>query len=478
MSVIVLPLGACASVPAPEQATGGRPNLIVIVSDDQRADSIGALGSSYIRTPNLDQLVEAGTTFTRAYCMGSTSGAVCAPSRAMFLSGRGMFDLGPNLFDLGEEIEIWPELLRAEGYRTFGTGKWHSGRASFARSFTDAGNVFFGGMGDHNGIKVYEHDKTGVYDKDRGQTIPSFSSQAFADSTIDFLETQDGTSPYVAYISFTAPHDPRTAPEGWEDRVDPASVSLPTNFAPWHPFDNGDMTLRDERLAPWPRTEQDTRRQIADYAIIIEHMDEQIGRILDAAVRHGDHENTYVVFYSDHGLAIGSHGLMGKQSLYEHSMRTPLVISGPGVEAGRHNDSFVYLLDVPATVCDLAGVEPPADGIGRSLKPALFGERFAGRKSVFTAYKDVQRAVREDRWKLICYPKINRKQLFDLKSDPDEMVDLIESEEHQAIAKRLERAIRRWQSRLGDSQPLSVDEPLPAEFDYLAAEQLRTGGGG
>src|SRR5207249_234741 len=138
-----------------------------------------------------------------------------------------------------------------------------------------------------------------------------------------------------------------------------------------------------------------------------------------------------IIFSSDHGLAIGSHGLMGKQNLYEHSMKAPLVFSGPGIRPGR-SDALVYLLDIYPTVCELVGAPVP-DGLdGRSLAPVIAGRTPDVRDSLFLAYRDLQRAVRDERWKLIRYPQINLSQLFDLREDPDERHDLAGDPAQQA----------------------------------------------
>ena len=282
------------------------------------------------------------------------------------------------------------------------------------------------------------------------------SVKLIADAAVEFLRGQSGAAPFLCYVAFNAPHDPRLAPQSYHDRYNAHRPPLPANFLPRHPFDNGALEIRDEQLAPWPRTPEIVRQHLADYYAAIEHLDAQVGRILDALEASGQAEKTLVVFTSDHGLAIGSHGLFGKQNLYDHSMHSPLIIAGPGIPKGRRIDALCYLLDIFPTLGELAGVPGPEGSEGRSLAPILAGRQRTGRDSIFTAYADTQRAVRDERWKLIVYPKVHKTQLFDLRNDPGEMHDLAEDPNHAGELERLTELLRDWQGRLDDPQPRVV----------------------
>lgn len=426
-------------------------NILLLISDDQRRDSIGALGNPEVITPHLDWLVRHGTSFDRNYCMGSFSGAVCAPSRAMLMTGRTLWQFEGNIFNMKTGSVLMPELFRQAGYRTFGTGKWHNGREWFHRAFTDGDAIFFGGMGDHLGLSVHSHDPEGKYGEETERKIEKFSSTVFADAAVEFLESaEEEDRPFFAYVSFTAPHDPRMAPELYEELYDPEAISLPANYLSEHPFDNGDLRLRDEQLAPWPRTPEVVREHLAAYYAMITQMDAQIGRILDALRNTGRADNTLIVFTSDHGLGVGSHGLMGKQNLYEHSMGAPLIFVGPGIDEGRRVQSLVYLLDLFPTLCDWVGLNVPPTVEGKSLVPLLRGEQRVVRSSVYLAYKDVQRAVVTDRWKLVQYPKVGETQLFDLLNDPEEVHNFAGLDGYHNHVTRLENLLHQWQIRLDD----------------------------
>ncbi len=439
------------------------PNILFLLADDQRVDTIAAYGNSVIQTPNLDHLVRRGFSLTNAYCFGSPHGAVCVPSRAMLRSGRSLFRL--NNLNL-EGHKLLGQYLQEAGYETFATGKWHNERPSFERSFQHGRNVMFGGMSNHAAVPIVQLES-----QERAfspqQTGEHFSSKLFADAAIEFLSTREKQHPFFCYVAFTAPHDPRMSPGTFNRMYEPAEMPVPKNFLPQHPFNIGDLTVRDENLAPWPRTREIIQEQTADYYGLISHLDQQVGRVLAALESSGQADNTIIIYAADHGLAMGSHGLLGKQNLYEHSMKAPVIIAGPGVPSGSH-DALVYLHDLFPTVLEYANSEVPADCEGRSLRPLVEGAALPEfRPTLFTTYKDTIRAIRDERWKLIRYPQIDRTQLFDLASDPDEINDLSESSDpaHQAIKSRLHDQLVMAQHEAGDPQPLVVANPQPAAID-------------
>lgn len=440
--------------------TARRPNILFLFSDDQRADTIAALGNQHITTPTLDRLVNEGTTFTRAYCMGAQQGAVCVPSRAMLMSGKTLFRIKENL--AGETT--WPQVFAQHGYNTFGIGKWHNGQPSFINTFTEGKAVFFGGMNDPYSMPVQDLNR--AHELNNKRNSQTHATQLFADAAIEFLQKQASDKSFALYVAFTLPHDPRTAPPEYHKQYDAAKMPLPPNFLPQHPFNNGELTVRDEKLAPWPRTPAIVRQHLADYYACITYLDAQIGRILAALKQTGQYDNTIIVFAGDSGLAIGSHGLFGKQNVYEHSMRAPLILAGPGVPKNKRSEAFTYLLDLFPTLCDLASVKTPSGVEGLSLAPVLTGTQKTRRTALFTAYRNVQRAVRDDRWKLIVYPQINHTQLFDLRNDPAETRDLARDPKFVKQVEKMMTLLKQKQAEAGDTQPLRVAQPQPAAFDF------------
>lgn len=444
-----------------------RPNILFLFADDQRADTISAYGNSHIRTPNLDRLVKSGFSFRRNYIFGGNNGAVCVPSRAMLMSGKTWFKVdAPTL----NGTRLLPELFGENGYLTFGTGKWHNGQDSWLRAFQRGKSIMFGGMSDHTKVPVRDLGPDGRLTEVR--TGEKFSSELFADAAIEFLQNHDGKKPFFAYVAFTAPHDPRQPPLNYRQMYYRDLPPLPANFLPQLPFDNGMMKdLRDENLAAWPRTETVIRDQLAEYYGLITHLDDQIGRILAALKKSGQADNTIIVYAADNGLALGSHGLLGKQNVFEHSMRVPLIIAGPGIPAGKSTTAFTYLLDVFPTLCEMTGIEPAVDLDGESLMPLWQGRKTRIRDSVFLPFLQIQRAVRDDRWKLIAYPKIGHLQLFDLQNDPNETTNLIDRPENVRHVRSLMELMKQWQKKSGDMLELPVENKVPEKIDLTGRER-------
>ena len=437
-----------------------RPNFLFMIADDHRHSALGALGTEAVSTPVFDQLIADGTCFTQAHIMGSTSGAVCMPSRGMLMSGRGLFDTPDPLPD---DVPLLPELLRQHGYRTFGTGKWHNRRGSYARCFGESGKVFFGGMNDQYAMPVNDFDPAGAYPPEDTYIADGFATTVFTDEMIDFLNARgsDDDEPFFAYIAFTSPHDPRTPPPPFDAMVDPAEIDLPPNFRREHPFDLGVRDIRDEVLAGYPRGEDEIKRHIADYYGMISQMDHDIGRILDTLDARGLRENTVVIYTSDHGLGVGQHGLMGKQNLYDHSMRIPLIMRGPGLPAGLRSEALLYLLDLYPTLLELAGVDIPETAAGHCLTALLREDTTMHRKQIFSAYQGLfgppagapyQRSIKDEGGKLIQTVVAGEEtwQLFDLAADPYEINDLIGDPAKADLTERLKADLKKRQARFND----------------------------
>jgi len=437
----------CSSYVLAEQP---RPNILHIHADDHRADGLQALGTAPLKTPNLDALVKRGMVFTRCYTMGSMIGAVCTPSRTMLLTGRSWQRIpgAPAArANAADPATFLPRVMEAAGFQT-----WHMGKK---------GNGFPAGL---------QQFQTSILDDANGkdeQGDRAHCSQRLADRTIEFLRARasaNETRPFYIYLAPPVPHDPRSAEPQFHKLYDPANIELSKSFLPQHPFDNGEMTVRDEKLAPWPRTPDDTKRQTADYYACVTGLDYHVGRIFEELKAKGQWENTVVVFSADNGLSLGEHGLFGKQNLYEFGgMHVPLVVAGPGVVQGR-SDALVYLMDLFPTFADIAAGQIPEGVEGKSLVSVLQGKQTSVRSVLYTAYKDCQRAIRDDRWKLIRYPLVDQTQLFDLKQDPHELNNLAAIPKQANKVSELMDSLRNEMLTHADPHPLTVTNPRPAQW--------------
>lgn len=447
-------VAAAAESSAPDRAAALRtdsavsapsaPNIVLILTDDQRFDTIAALGNREIRTPRLDRLVERGFAFTHAYIMGGTQPAVCLPSRAMLHSGLGLWHARGDL----EGQTTLGEVLRGAGYATYAVGKWHNKAPSLIRGYDKARAIFLGGMSDQYRVPLRTLTEQGKLSEPK--IVERHSTELFCDAAIELLGEHRGPKPFFLYLALTSPHDPRTAPASFARLYEPAKIELPKNFLPEHPFDNGELRIRDELLAPFPRPADKIRRHIADYYAMISHLDHEIGRLLDALDASGCGKNTIVIFAGDNGLAVGQHGLMGKQNLYDHSLRVPLIVAGPGIRTGR-SDALVYLHDLFATVCDWAGATAPKCD-AESLRPLIDGKVAEGRKQIVAGYRQWQRAVRQGQFKLIEYhvQGARHTQLFDLTADPWEMENLAARPEHVLRVAQMRKLLADELRKAGD----------------------------
>lgn len=436
---------------APQPAK--KPNVLFLFADDMRADSIGALGNPDVKTPNLDLLARRGFIFRNAYCLGGNVGAVCTPSRNMLLSGKTYFR--------------WKDHL-APGANPNQRGLLAPGEGpNFPLSMKDAGYLtYHHGKRGNTALHIQANFEINKYlTNDEADRTVGEPGRQIVDEAIAFLKKneQQDARPFFMYLAFSNPHDPRVAAQKYLDLYDRQRIRLPKNYLPQHPFDNGEMTVRDELLSPWPRTEEEIRKTHHEYYATISGMDFHIGRLISTLKELGLDDNTIIIFSADQGIAIGSHGLLGKQNLYDASMKAPLILAGRGIPRGR-SEALVYLLDIYPTVCDLVGAPPPQGIDGISFKSVVKGQARTARPDLFLAYRHVQRAWRDERWKMIRYPLVNVTQLFDLRNDPNERRNLADDPGQAERIKQLMAKLKDRQKELGDTAPLVVDKPQPAAF--------------
>jgi choline-sulfatase len=436
LSLLVL-VGACCNQTF--AAEPKKPNILFILVDDQSPLDLKCYNpQSPLETPNIDRLAREGMVFEGAYHMGSFSGAVCTPSRHMIMSGRSLWHLpiAPQAMQKGlcppnVEQQTIPAVFNRAGYATMRTCKQ-------GNSYEAANKLF-----------TVRHDAT-----KRGGT-PETGSAWHGDKVMEYLTERESAKiaqPFLIYYGFSHPHDERDGtPEllakyGAVNHTDkdspppahPRQPALPSNYLPAHPFHHGHPGLRDEVAVSgvWERRDERTiRNELGREFACSENIDIQIGRVLKKLEVMGELDNTYIVYTADHGMAIGRHGLQGKQNLYQHTWRVPFIVSGPGIKAGSRVEGNIYLLDTLATLCDLAGITVPETNEGISFKPVLTGQQQTMRDIMHGAYnggtKPGMRTVKQGDWKLIKYDvmggSVRETQLFNLKDNPDEFLT-----DHQA----------------------------------------------
>ena len=472
-----------------------RPNFVFLFSDDQTFESISALGFDEVHTPNLDRLVKKGTSFTHAYNMGGWNGAICVASRAMIISGQFIWNAQEKSekWAKGDTTALnktWSRLLEKQGYDTYMSGKWHV-EAPADEIFNDARHIRPGMPGDRRGelgaaIKKWKKESGDMkdwndympigYGRPTGPDDTEWSptdtlqggfwedgthwSEVVRNDALDFLEmAKQKENPFFMYLAFNATHDPRQAPQRFLDMYPLEDIKLPENFLPEYPFkdDMGNPPgLRDEALAPFPRTEYAVKVHRQEYYALVSHMDEQIGKILDALEASGKMDNTYVFFGADHGLSVGHHGLIGKQSMFDHSVRIPMMVVGPGIPESKVLDQDVYLQDIMATTLELANVDKPDYVQFNSFLDIVEGQKTESHyeDGVYGAYMNLQRMIRKDGFKLLIYPKIGKVLLFDMENDPNEMNNLADKPEYAKKVESLFTALLKLQKKYND--PLSL----------------------
>ncbi len=424
---LLLSLSAAAAEPR-------RPNILFILVDDQSPFDLKVYNpKSALHSPHLDRLAAQGMVLDGAYHMGSFSGAVCTPSRHMIMSGRSVWHLpiGPGASTCPPDIaqQTIPAVFNRAGYDTMRTCK-------MGNSYEAANKLF-----------TVRKDAT-----KRGGTDETGSAW-HGEQVLAYLAQRDHTpatnrAPFLIHFGFSHPHDTRDGkPEllanyGATNHTDrttpppahPRQPELPENYLPAHPFAHGHPDLRDEVAVSgvWERRDERTiRNEIGRQFACSEAIDVEIGRVLAKLEAMGELDNTYIIYTADHGMAIGRHGLQGKQNLYQHTWRVPFIAKGPGIKPGTRAEGNAYLGDVLATFCDFAGITAPGSNEGLSLRPVLEGKLPILRDTLYGVYnggtKPGLRSVKHGDWKLVKFDvlggSVRETQLFNLRENPHEFLE-------------------------------------------------------
>ncbi len=443
----------------------GRPNLLFIMDDQHRHDYLSAAGATFVRTPNLDCLAERGVRFSQ--CI--TNAPVCAPARIGLASGYQPARLGclDNNCYLPRHITPYYVRLRDAGYRVGCVGKLdlakpdpyngrHGDRARvFGWGFThpvECEGKMHAGMADQpRGPYGFWLQEQGLFERFRtdyaargargwieGASHDSILPEdAFEDAyigrrAVEWMDTVPDDYPWHLFVSFVGPHDPFDPPTSYAERyrgaaVPPAIRSNEEGKPSWVNARRRDLS--EDEVAV-------TRRQ---YCAVIELIDDQVGRIIEAVERRGMAEDTIVVFASDHGEMLGDHGLYTKSVPYEVALRVPLIAAGPGIAGGRTSDALVELIDVNPTLCGLAGL-PAQEGLDASdFSAVLTGDRSTHREEAASALREF-RLVRTADHKLVVH-HTGETELYDLKNDPEELENVAADRPDavNALRRRLQR---------------------------------------
>ncbi len=466
------------SAPAVDGGEHARPNILIIFADEHRADSLGCYGNPDLRSPHIDALARDGVRYTSAFC----TYPVCTPSRFSLLSGQYVHEhtCSSNHCTLPASVPTFPRLLRDAGYRTAAVGKMH-----FTPTYLDVG---------FEAMILAEQDGPGRWDDDyhrelreqglvdvndledqrkeyRDQARPEYwetlgampsnlparyhSSEWIAGKAMGFLEDW-GAEANLLMVGFIKPHHPFDPPAEWADAYDPQKVSIPPGWSD-APREE-DLQLNKGYFRHDELKEAAVRRAVAYYYATIEHMDAQIGQMIDALKRKGLYDNTLIVYTSDHGEYMGSHHLLLKGGyLYDPVVRVPLVIKYPrGWSAGTTVEGLVSLIDVTTTVVANAGCTAPPPMRGLDLRSAT-----EGRDVVFAESRGGnQRMVRTRHRKLVTADAPAVSMLYDLDRDPLEVTNMMDDPAYRDDRMRLETLLAEWR----DPSPLPqapVDENAP-----------------
>ncbi len=445
--VVFVCVARCLALGPQLRAEDRPPNIILMFTDDQAISCLGAMGNEAIRTPNMDALARRGVLFENAF----VTTAICCSNRACLLTGQHMYRHGITDFQkpLGAEAfsHTYPALLRKAGYRTGYLGKYAIGSPTAdQRKLSLPADQFDYWYGFPQSINFRQV----VNGK------PQYLTEVMTEKAIEFLRTSSSDKPFCLTVAFKEPHGPfnyfdPSVPNVYANKKLPESPTFTENdFASQPAFIrnslNGDGTR--SRLESPERYQEDLRTVYRT----VTRADQAVGKIMDELHHLKLDDNTVVIFTSDHGCLLGDHGLFGKWLMYENSIRVPLIVYDPRLDAklaGSRRDEMALTIDIAPTILSIAGIEPPKSMQGVDIMPILQGTHTDWRSQFYyehTYQTDPPRApiaesegIRTTRWKFIRYPKQTPvyEQLFDLERDPLEQNNLADEESQAEILARL-----------------------------------------
>lgn len=442
-----------------------RPNLVVILTDDQRWDAMSNMPNRwpFLQTPNIDRLAAEGARFENAF----VTICLCSPSRACFLTGRHAHSHGVRTnegTDIPPEMPTYPQVLQRAGYRTAFIGKWHMGPHSNPRPGFDHW-LSFVGQGQYTDPQLQENDRT--------FTAEGYMTDILTDYAVQWLRRRD--DPFCLVLSHKAAHGPFTPAPHHRDAFPDAEIPEPASFRDtfadkpeWirRTMTHGARTDTRGREAPdeIPPGEWDPRNPTRlNYLRCMLGIDDSVGRVLGALEELGELDNTLVAFAGDNGFFLGEHRRGDKRLAWEESMRIPLLMRYPPmIDAGARPEPMALNIDLAPTLLEVAGLPAPQGVQGRSLVGALQG-RTADRRERFLYEYFQERwlpglptmlAVRTQRWKYITYPELHDiDELYDLREDPIEMHNLALEPEHAETLARMRAMLEELKREIAYTPP-------------------------
>lgn len=434
------------------RAPGTPPNILLVLTDQQSLDTISALNVAGISTPHMDRLMARGVTFTESYC----TGALCSPTRSSILTGRMPSETGVfrNGLSIREGMPNLGQMMRTAGYDTYYAGKWH---------------LPFGYTWHVPGFDVISAGTIG-----QGHYMDSMATRACE----AFLTTRQTSRPYFLFVNYLQPHDIcQFGTNRFDLKDDPQFVDIAHELPPLPPNhysapsgEHGSViNARRKTMGIW--SEDLWRYYSWAYDRMVEQVDAELGRLLDALDSSGLDQNTVVIFTSDHGEGRGRHGLITKNFLYEEATRVPMIVSWPGhTDQGKVDAThLVNSIDIMPTLCDYAGIDSPPT-CGHSFRPFCEGKEGPSHEVAVTEVRTTGRSVRTTDYKYIEYFGTDNIQLFDLKNDPWEMENLAEHTQYASVLADHARLLRDWERHM-DPVPLAAvpwDKPLEKARRLLA----------
>ena len=462
---------------ARDAQAGERPNVVFILTDDQRSDALGCMGHPHLQTPRIDQLAEEGALFKNHFCTTS----LCSPSRASILGGLYAHSHGVvnNFTDYPRELPTFPRQLQSEGYTTAYIGKWHMGEDD------DSMRPGFDHFVTHRGQGKYFDTEFRENNGERA-VVPGYYTNVVTDMAIDWMEEQEGSKPFLLMLGHKAPHSFYFPEEKYAKVFDDVRVPYPQTafqlddkptwikqrLTTWHGIYGPLFDWRKEFPDKSAAAMLDFERMVRAYWGTLLSVDDSVGRIYDYLDRRGELDNTLFIFTSDNGLLEGEHGMVDKRTAHEPSLRIPLVVRYPKIVSPKYPkviDEQTLTIDFAASILDICEAQPLDKTQGLSWKDLLSGDNTDWRTSWYYEYNyEVQfpytpnvRALRTDQWKYIRYPHgdgspdKHMAELYNLDSDPGETNNLIADPAHASVVAELRVEL---DQRIKEAHPDGVDK--------------------